>query len=438
MKKILVTLLLSLCFFNPSWASERILLRLHGSNTIGAQLAPELVKAWLHHRDYSGIRQQTTAPQEMLINAISPLGEKIGVRIKAHGSSTSFKGLDRGEADIGMASRPIKAKELAMLADRGRMDSPSSEYVLGLDGIAVIVHRDNPLQQLSKAQLRRIFSGELRNWRSLGGASAPIHVYARDDKSGTYDTFKSLILGKKNPLVGSARRYESNANLSDAVSADPNGIGFVGLPYIRQSRALAVIDGGTAAISPDVFTVATEDYALARRLFLYLPERPVNNTAQDFIEFALSEYGQQVVAQTGFVSQEIVTGTALAAGREHSDYRALIDGAERLSLNFRFHQGSALLDNKARQDVKRLVTFMEKEENRGRQLILVGFSDKNEVIPLQSLGLSIQRADGVADVLISNGVAPQKVRGFGPAVIIASNATEKGREKNRRVEVWIR
>lgn len=438
MRRVLVALCLGMLFTGHVLAAERTLLRLHGSNTIGAQLAPAMVKAWLKSQDYSAIRQETTAPQEMVVRAQSPLGERVAVEIRAHGSSTSFKALNRGEADIGMASRPIKAKELKMLAARGQMDAPGSEFVLGLDGIAVIVHPDNPLQQLSKDQLRQIFSGELRNWRSLGGPSAPIHVYARDDKSGTYDTFKSLILGKKTPLIGNARRFESNANLSDAVSVDANGIGFVGLPYIRQSRALAVVDGGTAAISPDVFTVATEDYALARRLFLYLPQRPANATARDFIHFAVSGRGQQVVAQTGFVSQEIVTGTALAAGKSHPDYRALVDGAERLSLNFRFHSGSALLDNKARQDVKRLVDYLERDENRGRELILIGFSDRNEVIPLQSLGLSIQRADGVADVLISNGVAPQKVRGLGPAVIIASNETARGREKNRRVEVWLR
>ena len=195
---------------------------------------------------------------------------------------------------------------------------------------------------------------------------------------------------------------------------------------------------GGAAITPDAFTVATEDYALARRLFLYLPETPHNATARQFIEFALSYAGQQVVAETGFVSQEIITGTAIAAGKSNPEYQALTDGAKRLSLNFRFHRGSALLDNKARQDVKRLVDYISTRKNSVQELILIGFSDQNEAIPMQSLGLSIQRADGVADVLISNGVAPQKVRGFGPAVTIASNDTPQGREKNRRVEVWIR
>lgn len=437
MLRPLLFALLLLVNATAAMSTEQVLLRLHGSNTIGAQLAPELVKAWLAQQGYTAIAGQRTAAEEMKITAVSDKGEKVAVSIKAHGSSTSFKALSAGEAEIGMSSRPIKDKEVVSLAALGRMDSPSCEFVLGLDGIAVIVHPENPLSRLNKAQLGKIFSGEIRDWRQVGGPAGLIHVYARDDKSGTYDTFKSLVLGKKTPLVEGARRFESNANLSDAVSGDRNGIGFVGLPYIRHSRALAVSDGG-AAITPDGFTVATEDYALARRLFLYLPEKPRNPKARQFVEFALSYAGQQLVAGTGFVSQEIMTGTALATGNNHPGYQALTDGARRLSLNFRFHRGSALLDNKARHDIKRLVEYMARRENSSRELILIGFSDRNEAIPLQSLGLSVQRADGVADVLISNGVAPQRVRGFGPAVTIASNETEQGREKNRRVEVWIR
>lgn len=428
---------LSLLLAIPAVSAERMLLRLHGSNTIGAALAPELIKSWLKQQGYTQIVQKKTAAEEMLVTAVSKDGQEVAVSIKAHGSSTSFKALGAGEADIGMSSRPIKDKEVALLASLGRMDSHASEFVLGLDGIAVIVHRDNPLKNVSKEQLRQIFSGELRDWKQVGGEAGLINIYARDDKSGTYDTFKSLVLGKKNPLVKDARRFESNAELSDAVSADRNGIGFVGLPYIRQSKALAVEDGG-AAIKPDAFTVATEDYALARRLFLYLPEKPMNATARKFVEFSLSNSGQQVVAEIGFVYQEIISGSAVAAGRDHSDYRFLTQGAERLSLNFRFNRGSALLDNKARQDVKRLVDYMSQEENRKRELILIGFSDHNEVIPMHSLGLSIERADSVADVLINLGVGPDRVRGMGSAVMIASNETPEGREKNRRVEVWIR
>ncbi|MCW8829526.1 MAG: OmpA family protein, partial [Gammaproteobacteria bacterium] len=163
-----------------------------------------------------------------------------------------------------------------------------------------------------------------------------------------------------------------------------------------------------------------------------------NQVARDFIEFAISSDGQQVVAETGFVSQEIITGTAVASGMMHEEYRVLTEGAKRLSLNFRFHRGSSQLDNKARTDVRRLIDFITRAGGDKSELILVGFSDKHESIPMHSLALSIHRADRVADVLISNGLAPNRVRGFGPAVTVAANDTPQGREKNRRVEVWLR
>ncbi len=190
------------------------------------------------------------------------------------------------------------------------------------------------------------------------------------------------------------------------------------------------------AITPNRFTVATEDYALARRLFFYVPQQ-AQPVARSLAHYALSLPGQQVVAQSGFVSQEIISGT-LNMGVAHTEYYGLVKGAKRLSVNFRFHPGSAHLDNKARADIQRLAEYMAQQDNHKRELILVGFSDNNEAIPMQSLGLSVQRADSIADVLLGKGVVPRRVRGYGPAVTVASNENAHGREKNRRVEVWVR
>lgn len=433
MRKLILSVLIVLYFPATSAAA---MLRLQGSNTIGAQLAPELVRSWLQATNYQNIHSEKSAEQELRISAQSAAGESLVVAIAAHGSTTGFRALAEGQAEIAMSSRPIKGKELEQLKGLGHMNGPQSEFVVGLDGIAVIVHPDNPLTRLDKGQLQQIFSGVLRDWSQLGGEPGPIQVYARDENSGTYDTFKSLVLSNNSPLIATARRFESNADLSDAVAQDLGGIGFVGLPYIRQSKALAVADDIPLAILPNRFTVATEDYALARRLFFYLPENATTE-ARSLVEYALTQQGQQVVADSGFVSQEIISGT-LNSGVAHAEYHMLVKGAERLSLNFRFHQGSALLDNKARRDIQRLADYLEQEENRKRELILVGFSDSNEAIPMQSLGLSIQRADSIADVLLGQGVAPGRVRGYGPAVTVASNANAHGREKNRRVEVWLR
>ena len=104
---------------------------------------------------------------------------------------------------------------------------------------------------------------------------APIKIYARDNKSGTFDTFKTLVLGAK-ALAPGAARFEDSNTLSEAVAGDRNGIGFIGLPYVHGAKALAVSEEGARALQATRLTVATEDYPLSRRLCLYTPANPTN------------------------------------------------------------------------------------------------------------------------------------------------------------------
>lgn len=416
---------------------EQLLLSLHGSNTIGAELAPALVQAWLRTQGYRSIKRQAGAPQETRISALNAQGQPVAVRIFAHGSSTGFIALAARQADIGLSSRSIKPAEVLALREFGDMSSFKNEYVLGLDGIAVIVHPSNPLKSLDKGAVRKLFTGQISDWAQLGGKPGPVRVYARDDQSGTYDTFKSLVLGKKTPLSAGAKRFESNAKLSDAVAADVQGIGFVALPFVRKSRALALSDGEAGSITPQGFSVATEDYALARRLFMYVPQGDDKPMARAFAEFAVSESGQQVVERVGFVSQSILESTTSGGRGVSAEYKHVLRGAHRLSLNFRFRRGEVTPDSKAQRDLERLVNYLALPHNRGRKISLLGFADSNESLPMYSLELSIARADAIANLLLKRGVGPRHVRGFGQASPVASNETSAGRFKNRRVEVWL-
>ena len=336
-----------------------------------------------------------------------------------------------------MSSRPIKQNEIKNLSSLGSLDSEKSEYVIALDGLAIIVHKNNHLKKISKKMIRDVFSGKITNWSQLGLASAPINVYARDDKSGTYDTFKSLVLGKKTPLRKSAKRFESNAKLSDEVANDSNGIGFVGLAYIQQAKVLAVYDTDTRALLPEVFTVATEDYVLARRLYMYIPEINPHPLAKDFVQFAVSEKADDIVTKIGFVSQEIDAFRMGIPPFAPIEYRQFTYGAVRLSLNVRFKSGSIKLDNKAVRDVSRLVHYLKKPENNSRKVLLFGFADKHEVIPYVSDSFSVSRADAVADYLSKYHIHPIKVRGYGSKLPVANNITTSGRYTNRRVEIWM-
>lgn len=430
-------LILALSLLAQSAWADGGMLRLQGSNTIGAKLAPALARGWLAARGYRDIREQDISAEEIRVSGRDAQGQPFTVAIHAHGSSTAFTGLARGAADIGMASRRIKPAEVKTLAALGAMDQPAAEHVVGLDGIAVIVNPANGTQSLDTATIRDIFLGRIANWSKLGGPNRPIHVYARDDKSGTFDTFKSLVLNGADALAPGAKRFESNAELSDSVAVDPNGIGFVGLPYVRHAKALAVSERGTRAILPTAFSVATEDYVLARRLYLYLPTSHLNPLAREFVAFAQAAAGQDVVAQVGFVSQHVIAGNGKVDPSAPAEYQVLTRNAKRLSLNFRFRAGRAELDSKGQRDVERLLTYLAQHGDAAQHVMLIGFADHNEVMPIHSLDLSVERADLVADLLLKDGIAPLRVRGYGSALPVASNDTHAGRQKNRRVEVWI-
>jgi phosphate transport system substrate-binding protein len=413
-----------------------IILRLSGSNTIGENLAPALAEEFLKRQ---GATEVKTLPgdrdDEVFVRGLLP-GDRTPkvIEIHAHGSALAFEDLAIGQADIGMSSRRIKAEEVAQLASLGDMTSPACEHILGLDGIAVIVSRKNPVRTLAKEQIAQIFQGTIGNWLQVGGSDGAIHLYARDDKSGTYDTFLTLVLGNT-PLAPSAKRVEDSRKLSDAVAQDPNAIGFIGLTYVQETQAVAVYENGAAALLPTPFTVATEDYALSRRLFLYTPAQPRQELTRRFVDFALSSIGQNIVAEVGFVGQNVSAAAAAASSTAvPADYRRLTSGYDRLSLDFRFREGSSQLDNKAVADLARVVTFVTDLHYSGDHLVLLGFNDSKEATE----NLSKARADAVAQQFEQRGVKASTVVGFGSQIAVASNDTPEGRQKNRRVEIWLK
>ncbi|GAB2895543.1 phosphate ABC transporter substrate-binding/OmpA family protein [Microbulbifer echini] len=411
------------------------LFSLHGSNTIGAQLAPNLVRDYLSAKGVTNIRIKPLSTLNE-IRVHGNIGKRaVFVDIAAHGSSTGFKGLEKAQAEIAMASRPIRNKEFTALGKLGDMRSRNAEHVIAIDGLAIIVHPSNPLSQLTLQQIGAVFSGKITDWSELGEGNGRINVYARDNQSGTWDTFKSLVLGNHYSLTSSAKRFESNDQLSDIVAMDSNSIGFVGLASIRQAKAIAVSDENTLPQAPEHLTIATEDYPLSRRLFLYTPAYSNQPIAVEFLRFVQSEAGQQQVKSTGFVAQTPTSAKPEGTREGPSEYLELTRNAERLSINFRFSAGSASLDNKAQQDIQRLASYMKKPLQQGRKLLLIGFGDE-KVSPERSVVLSKLRAATVRSALRDYKINTAPVQGFGAYLPIASNSSS-AKIRNRRVEVWL-
>lgn len=427
----------------PASPQPTTILTLRGSNTIGWELAPKLAQAFLA---YIGDAEVAIVRHKDAPDDVTVIGRQAdrqeAIFIAAHGSATAFKGLaaDKPEesADIGMASRQVNAEERELLKVKGDMTSAANEHVLGLDGIATVVNRQNAITTLTTRQLRDIFSGAVTDWgdRSIGGPPGAIHLYARDSNSGTYDTFASLVL-KGAKLRADAQRFEDSTALSAAVDKDPTGIGFIGLPYVGSTKALAVSEAGALPIKPNRLTVATEDYALARRLYLYTPTTSANPAVRRFIEFVLSPSGQKLVDETGFIALTIGSETVVPPADAPPQYQTLIKGSERLSTNFRFKSGVVDLDNRAQRDTRRLADFLVSRRISPNRLILVGFGD-NVGTPAAVKKISEERAKTVARELALEGIAVGQIAGFGALLPVADNETEQGRGKNRRVEVFVR
>ncbi|GGH91877.1 hypothetical protein CFY91_13460 [Pseudomonas fluvialis] len=434
-------LALAFCCYVMPWPASageaNLLLRIQGSNTIGAHLAPALAAGLLRQQGVAHPEQQISAPNEVSVSGRDAQGRLLQITVAAHGSGTGFVALAEGSAELAASSRPIKDSEQASLASLGDLRSASAEQVIALDGLAIIVHPDNPVQQLDIAQVAALFAGEIDNWQALGGPAGAVRLYARDDNSGTFDTFKELVLSSQGKqLAGAAQRFESSDELSERVSQDPQAIGFIGLPYIRQAKALHIADQGSQAMPASRELISTEDYPLSRRLFFYLKPDESNPWARALVEFAQSAEGQAIVTANGFIGQQVQAMRVAVDASQPRVYQRLAEQAQRLSVNFRFREGSAELDNKALHDLQRLLDYLKANDKQHRQLVLVGFGDPKSD-PARAALLSKLRAMAVRRELARAGILPRDILGLGEQLPVASNQQDDGRMKNRRVEVWV-
>ena len=417
-------------------ADNQPLFAIHGSNTIGAHLAPSLVKEYLQSQGVvqAGLQESATENESLVSGKVGT--KTANVLVAAHGSSTGYKALAAGQADIWASSRPVKEKEVASFMEQADLSALNSEHVIAIDGLAILVNPKNTLQQLSKAQLKQLFSGQIKNWSELGGPNLAVAIYARDEQSGTWDTFKTLVLGDAK-LVKSAKRYESNDQLSDDVSKDPGGIGFTGFASVRESKALAIADGNSPAIAPSRLSIATEDYPLSRRLFFYTVGTPKDPLVRDYLEYVQSNAGQTVVGQSGFIEQNLIAADVVLDSTVPVSFKRMTEGYQRLSVNFRFAEGRTKLDNKAQRDLQRIINYLQDEKRQARDLMLIGFADQqsNEFRAQQ---ISELRALSVQKALKKKGVEIKAFTGYGQYMQVAQSGGAQGASRNGRVEVWIK
>ncbi|MBI3990580.1 MAG: phosphate ABC transporter substrate-binding protein [Candidatus Omnitrophica bacterium] len=229
---------------------------------------------------------------------------EVNVAVTGGGSGTGISALIAGTADIAECSRTMKEKEIEKAKQNG---ITPVEFTVALDGLAVVVHPDNPVTKMTINELADIFTGKITNWKELGGKNLAIVILSREVNSGTHVYFKEHVLRKGNEkgpeeFSPTALLMPSSQAIADEVSQNPNAIGYYGMGYVSPAqKAIAVAkDKNSPYIEPKIENVKNGKYPISRPLLMYTKGEPQGNV-KEFIGFALSFEGQEIVVKTDFV-----------------------------------------------------------------------------------------------------------------------------------------
>ncbi len=216
----------------------------------------------------------------------------IDISVAGGGSGVGIAAITDKSCDIGNASRPAKTKEVLQAKQKG---VNLKGTVIANDGIAVVVNPKNKVESLTLAQLKAIYTGEITKWSQLGGSNDVIVVISRDTASGTFEVFNELVL-KGSKLRSDSLMQASNKEVAETIAKTPGAIGYVGLGYISSDLKTVKIDG----VTPSEETVLNKTYKIARPLYMYTNGDP-DGAVKDFIDFVLSDEGQKIVKEVGYV-----------------------------------------------------------------------------------------------------------------------------------------
>ena len=249
---------------------------------------------------------------DTIVNLIQVWAEKFvekyplyNVSVIGGGSGTGFASLINGTCDIAMSSRRIEEKEKILA--KGNNIYPV-EFKVGLDGLAILVNKNNPVGKLTLEQLLDIFMAKITNWKEFGGEDRKIVILSRESNSGTHMFFKECVLrqnGKnaEDEFSVHSLMMSSSQSICDEIYQNPNALGYVGMGFLNDKvKAISVaIDESSGYVYPTSESVMNGLYPISRPLYLYTNGSP-KGIVEMFIEYALSDAGQEVVMETDFVS----------------------------------------------------------------------------------------------------------------------------------------
>lgn len=231
--------------------------------------------------------------------SVGPLAEKLAaayqeehkntkIEVNQIGSSSGITNAINGVSEIGMSSRDIKEEERAQ---------GLTETIIAYDGIVVVTHPSNKVNDLTIEQVKQIFTGEITNWSELGGDDMEIVVVSREDGSGSRDAFQEIVGYSSGELVREAIIASGNGNIKTTVAMNKHAVGFVSFEYIDDSISTVKING----VESTAENVLNNTYKLSRPFLFVHKEDVISEAGQTFISYILSADGQEIVAKTGAI-----------------------------------------------------------------------------------------------------------------------------------------
>ncbi|MEO1639819.1 MAG: phosphate ABC transporter substrate-binding/OmpA family protein [Pseudomonadota bacterium] len=435
-----------------------------GSPAMAQGLMPLLMQGFAASMDADAEINNTAAGESVAtLWSDGGFGDEIGsYQVSASSDTQAFQALLEGNSQIGMSSRRITVDEArALRADgAGSMVSPQQEHIIAVDSMIVVTHPSNPVGELTRDELAGIFSGQITNWSEVGGIDKDINVITQPAGSASYEFFMDYVYGDQRPTNFLPQGIAADDQvLSNTMFHDVNGIGYLGFAFQRGSKAISVVNECGIATTPDEFSAKTEEYELARRMYLYNRTDNLDDSSQMLINFVNSGEADGVIGKSGFIDLGIVRRSQGAEdarraalveeaarydvgfeGEVMREMLDMMDDKDRLSTTFRFRTGSSNLDERGRLDLQRLVSYLERVP-AGTTVTMVGFTDDVGAFEANRR-LAEDRARQVADEIRAIGGdrlanVQLATAGFGEVAPSACNTSDRGRGINRRVEVWI-
>jgi phosphate transport system substrate-binding protein len=421
----------------PDLIAPKATIRITGAPDAGARLLPGLFRAFAESR---GLIFEQAEGARFDAAILDPETRKELAEI-------SFAPLDPDQAAAALAEGSAELL-LTQLAE-----APFGARAVALDALVPIMSPDNPTPEVSTIELATALSGEALNWAALGGPDMPLVLHALAP-----DTDLARALDARLGMAIKAQvLHPDMASLAAAVARDPWALAITGRAEAAPARLLPLTDSCGFPLLPTSIAVKAEDYPLALPVFFLTPKRRLPLMAREFLDFLASPAAEAVVARAGFIDRSTerapmtqdglrLINAIQGAGDDVTlaDLKRLVavmDGADRMSLTFRFEDGTTRLTPSSQENIADLAQLIASGGFAGESLVLAGFSDGSGAAEA-NLALSLERAARVADEL--RAAAPDlqedqlpRIEGFGEALPMACDETVAGRHLNRRVELWL-